>query len=398
MNKLKNKVEKKLSLASIVIPPNPFWDVFKRFGRDESIALIINVLGTAIVSFFVNSNIINTIIGPISRRVKDVIISTSGPVVEKAGFFPAHIKDAWTEYRKAPNNKRDPFTTYFKRAFKSGAKSLIEDILIHDPLYIFLMFFGLKLYSNVPAWMLAALSFIIAILLVAVIEVTIIELAYLRYKVALRKAGFGIERYYESRFYISSKLKPKEIIERLSKEFNLPLKGEIKYSDRYYESDLPIYSGRIPKVRLRERNSEDKIGTVKTLQIIYTKSSEAREKIDQYRYFPIKKEKMYFIFDNKMPSSIEDIQDERIRRIAKRAVKNGIKKKISFTRLFARNKKTILASVDKVRSDINKNEHFYLLELKVRKDVSLLKATMKFVMREFPVVQTTHGKSELITS
>jgi len=63
--------------APIMLPGSPFWSVFRRFGRDELIAMIINVIGTAIVNFFI---------------AIPLILSIAGPILEKIGFFPAHLR------------------------------------------------------------------------------------------------------------------------------------------------------------------------------------------------------------------------------------------------------------------------------------------------------------------
>ena len=44
-----------LLTTPIELPENPYWEVFKRFGKDEFIALIINALGTAGMSCFLKS-------------------------------------------------------------------------------------------------------------------------------------------------------------------------------------------------------------------------------------------------------------------------------------------------------------------------------------------------------
>jgi len=197
---------KKLADAPIIVPGSPFWNVFKRFGRDESIAMIINVIGTAIVSFFFNAA---------------WIISLAGPIVEKIGFFPAHFKEALDVYKTTPKEKRKGINHYFKRAMKGGSVSLLEDILVHDPIYILLMFLGLSLYTGTPAWLLSAASFIIAVFAVSGLEVGVTELRYKRYKNKLKKLGFEYEKYYESRFFISKEKDPKEVMQSLMKKFEL---------------------------------------------------------------------------------------------------------------------------------------------------------------------------------
>ena len=114
-----------------------FISTLRRFGRDELLAMFINVIGTGLISLVVTSALILAIIGPI---------------IEKIGFFPAHFKDAFDK----KNSKKESM----KKGFKEGLVSLGEDLLVHDPIYMGLMFLGLNLF-NIPSWFLSGSSFAI---------------------------------------------------------------------------------------------------------------------------------------------------------------------------------------------------------------------------------------------
>ena len=75
----------------IKIPGHPFWNVFKRFGRDEFIALITNLVGTFIVYTFWSN---------------PLLLALAGPILEKIGFFPAHFYEGWVVYKTSPPHKR----------------------------------------------------------------------------------------------------------------------------------------------------------------------------------------------------------------------------------------------------------------------------------------------------
>ncbi|MBR9677368.1 hypothetical protein GOV04_04460 [Candidatus Woesearchaeota archaeon] len=393
-------LQKKLSREPIIVPGNPFWTVFKRFGRDETIALIINTIGTALVAIFLSNIWFKVFAGPISRRTRDIVLSTTGPVVEKAGFFPAHFKEALSVYRNTPKQKRDPLTTYFRRAMRGGAKSLTQDILVHDPIYIILMFFGLRIYPVTPAWILALTSFVIAVLVVAGLEVTITEMAFKKYKRALKKSGFGIENYYESRFFISSTQKLDQVLSRMAKKFSLENTKTIKYYDRYFDNNLPVYNSRTPKIRLRKRLKDNGKGWLQSAQLIYTRAAEmSKKELEQHRYFPIKKEKTYFPLNQKMPKGFADIKNVKAKRIFIRSQKGKSFDDVYFERVVVYDAQTLWVSADKVfhqKNDGKKKRPFFVLELKVHNDIKLLKEAMRFVMREFPVVQTTHSKHDLV--
>lgn len=369
------RIPSSLSQEPIKVPGSPFWNVFKRFGRDEAIAMLVNVAGTAVAGFFTASA---------------VILSFTGPVIEKAGFFPGHFKEALGVYKTTPVAERKPIAFYFKKALKGGSKSLLEDVLVHDPFYIALMFLGLKIYSESPVWLLAFASFLIAVLIVAFGEVMVTEMSYFALKQRLKKKGFGIEKYYESRFLISSKEDPVTALKLIAEAFNLAEERGWTYVDTYFENKLSGYSGRTPKIRLRERVSGD--DKIRTAQIIYTRAYEmGKGKVDQYRYFPIAKEKIYFMLEQDMPKSMDEIKDSRARGFMKKSIEKAEPRVVKFERILARSPE-LLVSVDKVHG----KDPFFLLEVKTHRHVKLLKEAMRYVMQELPVIHTTQGKTEIV--
>lgn len=357
---------------TIKIPENPFWTVLKRFGRDELIAMFVNVIGTVIFGFFYTSAL---------------ILSLAGPIVEKIGFFPAHFKEAWTIYKTTPKEIRKNLSHYVKLAMKNGSVSLIEDILIHDPIYIILMFIGINMYSQTPVWILATISFIIAVIMVSILEVMVNEIRYWLLKEKFKLNGFMTEKYYEARFLVDKRESQINVMNKVAKEFKLGKVHKLNYKDIYIENSLPNYSGRSAKLRIRDRTTENK-KNFKSIQIAYTIASEFLEnKFDQYRYFPIKKEKIIFILKDKCPKNIDEIGDDKIKKMIKK-ISLKRHKEVNFNRFVARDEE-LLISVDEVR------KNSFLLELKVHKDKKLLCKAMRYVMNEFSLIQTTHGKSEL---
>ncbi len=310
----------------IRLPGSPFWNVFKRFGRDELIALIVNVMGTIFAGVFFSSKL---------------ILSIFGPIIEKIGFFPANLWDSWKIYKTSPNTK---FSKHFKNGIKASGASLAEDILVHDPVYIILMYLGLTFYK-MPLWFLSASSFVIAIFAVSGLEVAVTEIRYLLLKKELKKAGFGYEQYYETRFLISRKQDPKKILNRMIKHFNLREKKKLFYYDSYFENNFSGFSGRIPKLRLRKRTYQK--GWLKSVQIVFTRASESNKNSEeQFRFFTIKKEKFYSILEQKMPNEIGEIKNTKIRNKLKNC-KERIKD-VVFERNVA-NSEELLVSVDQLK-------------------------------------------------
>jgi len=249
------------------------------------------------------------------------------------------------------------------------------------------MFSGLIIYPTAPIWLLSGASFLVAVIIVAVLEVSYIEINYIIFKQKLKKMGFHVEEYYETRFFISSKEPQKDLLKKISKEFKLYDIGVLNYEDKYFENNLKEYSGRMPRVRIRKRDDYCGKKIMKTLQIIYTRARESSvNRFDQYRFFPIKKNKFYYLLEDKIPKNIDEIDSSKIRNLLKYSQKYP-PRHIKFKRAFARNE-DLLITLDSV----SRGKKYYLLEAKVRKNTKLLIAAMRYIMQEFPVVQTTKGK------
>jgi hypothetical protein len=380
-----NNFENNITDAPIQLPRHPFWEVFRRFGRDETLALIINAISTFIVTLLLSS------VKTIDVKIKGLIIALSGPVFEKIGFFPAHFWEAWKEYKTVGKKTNPGFRRFFIRALKNGFKSLIEDILIHDPIYMILVYTGILLYPQTPPWILSVSSFVIAVLIVSAIEVSYVELTYFLFKRSLCKIEFEVESYYETRFLISKEQNPKDLINHIIKEFDLPPCFERNYKDKYFDNSLKNYCSRTPQLLLRERT--EKKGLIRSLQVVYNRAMEIEEKnLTQFRYFAIKKDKIYFELNEDLPESIDKINNNKVKDKLIKYLNNDRALNIDFKRLVSYNRKTLFISVD----HLEKLMPYYVVELKVYKDKNLLKKAMRFIMQEFPVIQTTYRKFDLI--
>lgn len=368
-------------LEKIEIPGNPFWDVFARFGRDEAISMIINVAGT----YGASSLMQNEMLGSLSRNSRDIILSTTGPIVEKAGFFPGNFYDAYKEWRATPKDERDNYSVYLKRALKASGKSLVEDLFIHDPLYVLMLYNGLQSYPDTPAWLLSLGSFVGGVFCVAGLETCVNELRYKIYKRKMKKTGFGLETYLESRFHIRSDVDPEKLIEKCQAEFGLSDPETWIYNDRYFTSSLPEYSNRRPKIRLRHRTSKGR--HLQSAQVVYTRAVESKRGLDQYRYFPTRKDKFYFSLESPC-EQIEEIENEKARKTL-HAEKDY--RDIEFERTYIAHPDVVLVSSDGVRGQ----RPYFVVEIKSYKEDTLRQA-MRYVMREFPVVQTTNSKLDLL--
>jgi hypothetical protein len=364
----------------IYVPANPFWQVFKTFGRDELIAGILSFIATALLSLSFYLADLN------EAAFAALCLAFIGPIVEKFGFFIGHIKDARDIWETTPVDERKEFSFYAKRALRGGGKSLLQDILIHDPLYVGFMLGGMYLHPQTPAWLLVPVAFGVAVFIVAVGEVSFNEL---RYKLLIRKLlkkGFEKEGYLEAHFLVRSE-NPDQIIRELQKKF-LP-DVEIKtfeYYDKYYGSSLPEYNARAPKVRIRKRTLGEN-SWFHTFQVVYTKTIEEQEEPNQFRFFPIAKEKIYYILDPE-----KDYCCANSAANVDFASENPIKT-LEFLRRVVYDRKKIFIAVDTVD---NNESNIHIIEIKAYYgQEKLLKQAMRFAMMKFPILQTTFSKLDL---
>jgi hypothetical protein len=70
---------------NLSIPGSPLFNVLKRFGRDELIALFFSIFSTVVVSLF-------------TKNV--LLLSLAAPILEKIGFFPGNFYDTYKDYKK----------------------------------------------------------------------------------------------------------------------------------------------------------------------------------------------------------------------------------------------------------------------------------------------------------
>jgi hypothetical protein len=352
---MNNRSVKTILDEPIVLPKNPIWEVIRVFGKDEVIALVVGTSATALVGLLIHD---------------PIVLAVTGPIVEKIGFFIAHI--------------REP------SGLKNGFRSMLKDLVAHDPLYALFMYIGLKTY-HVPAWILAISCFVIALGIIAVGEVLITEIYYQLQFIRFKKLGFQSESYLESRFYIK-KADTEKIIQDFGNEFNLKERGSARYHDQYFETYLKKFNGREPGLRLRQRT----LGNNQTLQIVYTKAADmSHHQPTQFNYYPSRKDKVWILLDQVMPWNIQDIANKKIRDLAGKIASRPTRE-IFFSREVIRDPNTILVSVDQIE---NGSDPLTVIEIKSHLDTAskrMLINAMRHVMLKYEVIQTTHGKNALM--
>ena len=172
----------------IVLPQSPFLQELRSFGGMETVALVVIMVATTAVSQYTED---------------PTLLSWIGPIAEKFGFAGLSTYKSLRAYlRELPDNRTwDKLGEYGKEAGKDFVATTIKDIIAHDLFYVGIMEGGLRLAPQTSPTILSGFSFVVPILGVAAGKVALEELQYKWFQRALRKCGFGTEKYSELRPY-----------------------------------------------------------------------------------------------------------------------------------------------------------------------------------------------------
>lgn len=357
----------------IHIPEHPYRSEITSFGRDELSGLAFNTLWTGIIEYMLNN------FSSISWSVKKSFLSFWWPVVEKIWFFVPHLMKEIIHQRK--NNEKD-IKKLLKNTLSGWSDTLVKDILLHDPLYIAMMYIGQEYIPETPWIILSFVSFISALLIVWIVKVGFDEWKFRYFCHTLQKKWFLYESYYESRIHMHTYEEAEKIFESLMKEFTIEEKTKREYNDIYYApTPMKYLWWRTARVRERTRTSVEE--TLHTWQLLFTKPREFKTKnIEQYRYFPIKKDKFAF-----KASSIEEVS-----KILSPYKYINSSKHVHFTRRYGNDPMWLLMTMDTLSLG---NEKKYVIELKVHTDLLLLKEAIKKVLIDTRWEQRTEWKDDL---
>ncbi len=379
-------LEDKLLKQSIDVPLPPWLEELKEFGTAEGAALLTNVGMTGILEYTL------PFFG-LTGKALQATLSGAGPVVEKVGFLAKPGYRAWRNYKTTEEAERKKISAYVKNAFAGAGPDLLKDVLVHDPLYVAMMYEGQK-HTSISATLLSLFSFITAVGIVATGTVAYNEIKHALTRKKLIKNGFQKEEYFESRFYMPAKTNPSEVYQTLADHFKLPIRSTDEYHDLYFEHTLPQLSGRTAKLRLREHAFENS-HTDHSAQIVFTRAKKTRAESGLAPCFPVRKEKFYRKFDTQtFPETMTQLPEDESKKVlcSYVAKENNPPKKVAFTRHIARDPHGILFTVD----EIARKNPFYVVELKVHEDTVLLAKAMRHLMSEYNPIQTTYSKLELV--
>lgn len=379
--------------SPIEIPRHPYIQNVREFGELELVAAGLNFGSTGISELVFK--FFPELLDPVTQKI---FLGFIGTIAEK-GWFPVEaVLDTRHKLKTTPPKFRKSGREYLKDASKKWVSSQFYDLFhdIGDIVSLLALQFAIP---QVPAFMWKFVSFSLGVLLAAGVKTGTEEMKYRRIQKILQAAGFEPERYYESRFLIDSQHNPEDVVGQISEEFGLSIQSRGTYNDRYFWSNLPEYSGRRGKSRLRQRTNPE-VGAdswMQTAQLIFTRAGqEATKNPDQFAFYPVKKTKFYRQIEGAMPGSLDEIEDPQVRAAMQR-FSGAFLEFFQFDRLVGRDPKTLFASADIVHAQ----RPFNVVELKAypgKENLRRLQEAMRFVMMSFVTLQTTRSKLHLVHS
>lgn len=389
--------------SPVVLTPNPYRKFFIQLGRDEIYAWVLSTVATGAVSL-----LLYYLARDMALSTRALILAFTGPIAEKPGLFFEYVKNAFREYSDTDDESRQPRSHYVRKAFRDGMPTLLTDVTCHDPAYALLFWLLMHLYggtSSLSAAVIAGVSFFTAVAIASTAKVLFVDAMFQWHRYRLRKAGFVQKSYYESRFWVDpdgdENFLPENVLARLQKKFNLPIRTSYTYRDVYMTkySDS-VYNGRKPYLRFRQRFSEDGTISKQAMQVMYTRSREIGTHISElYRCYATRKEKFGFDFPlaQAMPWKPEGIPDGKASRFARRLSNAGNLNKVGFTRHVVMAKNGLFISID-IPPHPPEAPGSYWLELKSRTDLDSLRETSDYIAWKLPVRATTKTKCDALWS
>ena len=314
------------------------------------------------------------------------IVMATGLVTEKIGLaIYEGAKEAFW-----PSNRNLPYGKRVRKAWNGFLDKLKTDVIFHDimsytPLY--------ALLSNSVDWSegyISTAAFWGGVMIAPLWEQLIGEGIYKGAKHLVQKKDADVEKYYESRFVLTPKSHPQEILEDLSSRFGLTNRTDNIYYDDYISNRIPVIADR--EFAARERGIFGLDGGFAhhhTFEI-YTAVPKAIE-VGAYTLYEIEKEKAVFAMDG-----TRDIMKFASGLMARVLFDPFKGENVIFRRKVAFNDKLRVA-IDLVYA--SENEAYYTLEFKAYDNPesrAKLHEALSYFVAMYPEQATVRSKAELV--
>ena len=350
--------------------------------------------------------------GFLPAGVRNIIPTLSGVIAEKPGLFVRNTRNVINEYRQTPFEDRQELSHYVGKVLTDTWRTIRADIIYHDPIYSGSLW-SLMTFTDASHPLVVGaytgLCFTAAVAVAAALDVGAIDRKYKRQFKRWKKMGLDNESYFEARFPIIPRKDEKHDtpmnfiynITHVTKDglprFNLPGTYSGTYHDQYQcDHRLEVLNNRVPKIRFRKRSGLEDEGDVQSAQIVYTRPQEiAKKERGQYKLYPIRKDKAYHMIEGPMVWTPEELENPRARKLFTKLQNGEEVREIAFDRYIAHDKDGLYVSADCASGKGGSNSP-YIVEVKVREDLDLLKDAMKYIMRNYNTGQVIDGKFELL--
>lgn len=369
-------------LAKLIqLPPKVFQELLQEFGRDEVIALVINVLATSATN---------------ALGVGGLLLAASGPLAEKAGLFLYPSLRQYLTQKNLPSEERVSLLQNLAKIWDEGRATLARDVFLHDPIYTALLLLELQKLPDLPVELLSAIAFTISIISTVGIEIAGRELLYHLQLEQFKRQGFVLEELYESRvLLLAHPSEAQKILQEVQQEFGFPHKVEANYLDTYYE-EKSGQNGRKSKLRHRIRTEVNQAGSSSesaSVQMVFEKLTK-----DDRGFFPTSKDKLRLVAgDPRYETYLEELQ------------KNEPIKQIACTRWYMQTELGIYVSFDQfgLKSSAPTNDQdgdsTLTIEVKAHRQtpeaVRLQQEIIYFLTSRHPqqIAKTNHPKNQMLS-
>jgi len=398
-------------LADLIeIPENPYIHFGKELTKDEMIAMAIGGAATYGADLLLNA----LFSGECPRAIRAPVLGFVQPIAEKPALTYRHIRKAYKDNpKKGKRRTLQGHKEIIIEGLRDSAPIMRADILYHDPYQWMIMTgltAGINPDSSLEVVLLQGASFLIALAGAAATEVKSVDLRYKYLTRKLVESGFGSLSYFESRYLVTPESRdhsPRQVIERIIEEFELPEKISWSYHDNYMRRlKIDKFNAWKPYVRFRERNEEDGDRIMRSTQVNFTNAFQVkRKKRSLYNCYACAKRKFFLpIQGEEMVWDSEGIEDPKVRKRIQKIERETEYHRVRFWREGSRDPEGLFVTVDVPYSlgdgkpDLENFRGRYWIEVKVHEDLGLLLDANDYIAKHFPVDSTTKNKLELTAS
>lgn len=319
-----------------------------------------------------------------------------GPVMEKGSFFLINIiKSSWRYFSQDKTQEQHNYSYFLKQGFDGGLNTFLWDMGVHDPLYCLGMILGQMYFPTIAVGLISAVSFVIGISVVITAQVYLKEMDYKKLKSTINSLGFNNENYYDARFYVDdfegAEAAFARIMYNMKQDYNLKdVDDKVHYRDRYFSTKKETVAGH--KLHLREHKQVEGEGVETPNQVVFIKSSVQVQPDSPYRMIINQVDK--HTAGSKQDQSVDEYKQINQAAFLSSITNGSEPTEIEYYRTSARAEGGLEVSIDRIV--LPNGSYKYYLEVKVEKDMDLLKKAASSLMEIMQDCHTSRSRLELL--